>query len=238
MSFGEQLEALYSAVREMKLYDTVLGELENYFTPKKNVIYERFLFYNRKQEEGELFDTDLTDLRKLAKNCEFGDVLDSMIRDRLVLGTINKDLQEKMLQNHELTLQKFKEVQSSQTLNVYSVKGGNGNQTARGKASNNNFNTGRSKRWEQEENSRKSGQCRKCGRDHEFRRCPAFGKMCNKCLYYNHFAKMCNNRIIREVQEIQEVYMDSKEEEFMVTSIEGQSHSSGFFAAEDVKVAS
>jgi len=42
-------------------YDTVLAELEQYLTPKRNVVYERFLFYKRKQEEGESFDPFLTD---------------------------------------------------------------------------------------------------------------------------------------------------------------------------------
>ena len=33
--------------------------------------------------------------------------------------------------------------------------------------------------------------CRSCGRNHEVRKCPAYGKECYKCQKRNHFAKMC-----------------------------------------------
>lgn len=64
-------------------YKTVLDEFEKYFTPQKNVVYERYLFYNRKQEEGETFDNFVTDLKILVKGCEFEGQQDSMVRDRI-----------------------------------------------------------------------------------------------------------------------------------------------------------
>lgn len=65
--------------QQRTLYTTVLTELETYFTPKKIIVYERCVFYNRKQE-GEGFDHFLTYLRKLVKSCEFTES-DSTIRD-------------------------------------------------------------------------------------------------------------------------------------------------------------
>lgn len=59
-------------------------------TPRKNIVYERFVFYTRMQKEGEPFDQFYADIRKLAKNCEFvGGMAASneLVRDRLVLGT-------------------------------------------------------------------------------------------------------------------------------------------------------
>ena len=34
-------------------------------------------------------------------------------------------------------------------------------------------------------------QCRSCGTKHGPKQCPAYGKQCNKCHKYNHFASVC-----------------------------------------------
>ena len=51
-----------------------------------NVIYERAKFNLRKQEEGETIAAFINDLYILVEHCEYGDLQDEMIRDRLVVG--------------------------------------------------------------------------------------------------------------------------------------------------------
>lgn len=58
-----------------------LVAVERYFTPAKNVIFERYVFNNLKQEEAETIDGFFT---KLGEKCEA--LRDEPIRDRLVLG--------------------------------------------------------------------------------------------------------------------------------------------------------
>ena len=77
-----------------------------YCTPKKNVVYERYLFYNRKQKEGEQFEQFLTHIKKLAQNCEFGDLQDQMVRDRVVMGINDTVVQERLLRVENLDLKK------------------------------------------------------------------------------------------------------------------------------------
>ncbi|XP_024942173.1 uncharacterized protein LOC107269153 [Cephus cinctus] len=36
--------------------------------------------------------------------------------------------------------------------------------------------------------------CQRCGRQHTYRQCPAYGKECNICKRKNHFAKMCRSK--------------------------------------------
>ena len=36
--------------------------------------------------------------------------------------------------------------------------------------------------------------CKKCGKNHKPKACPAFGKTCNKCKKPNHFANKCRTR--------------------------------------------
>ena len=59
-----------------------------------NETYERFMFNKRCQEEGELFDKFLSDLRTLVKSCSYCDkCVNSMIRDCIVLGIRESDVQ-------------------------------------------------------------------------------------------------------------------------------------------------
>ena len=61
--------------------------------------------YNRRvQENGELFDTFLGDVRRLARSCEFAVVEESMIRDRIVVGIRDETTRHKLLQVRDLTL--------------------------------------------------------------------------------------------------------------------------------------
>ena len=46
--------------------DVILTKLSEYFIPKRNKIYERYVFNSRSQQADESFDQFLTALRKLA----------------------------------------------------------------------------------------------------------------------------------------------------------------------------
>ena len=85
-------------------FNKVIQCFENYARPKKNVVVERYIFNSRVQEPGEPFDSFVTDLKKLVKTCEFKEHADSLIRDRIVLGIHDKNLQERMLRVGELSL--------------------------------------------------------------------------------------------------------------------------------------
>ena len=50
------------------------------------------------------FDDYLCPLRELAKTCEFGDIMDEMIRDRIVLGTTDQSVRGRLLRESKLTL--------------------------------------------------------------------------------------------------------------------------------------
>ena len=70
--------------------EKVLAKYENYRSPKSNLTYERHQFNIRNQREGESIDSYVTELRILSKSCEFGDLTDSLIKDRLVCGVEQK----------------------------------------------------------------------------------------------------------------------------------------------------
>lgn len=104
----ELLELMNLEEVDRQSYEFLIEAYEKYCTPKRNIVYERFVFYTRVQKDGEPFDQFYTDIRKLAKNCEFigGPAAASeLVRDRLVLGTAHSDLQEQLIRMKDTTLE-------------------------------------------------------------------------------------------------------------------------------------
>ncbi|KAM7297234.1 uncharacterized protein ISCGN_022387 [Ixodes scapularis] len=77
--------------------------------PAFNLTYQEFISGKRDQKEGEKFDEWLTELRVLVHNCEYGDVEESMLRSRIILGTKDRQLQQKLI-NDNPTFDKVLEI--------------------------------------------------------------------------------------------------------------------------------
>ena len=79
---GEALEAYntfkWETGEEKKVY-TVLGKFQKYFEPQKNPVFERYLFNQRKQLEGESIDHYITELKVKIKDCEYGELTESIL---------------------------------------------------------------------------------------------------------------------------------------------------------------
>ena len=83
---------------EDKQLKNVLKKFEDHFLPKKNLSYERFKFFTRKQLAGETIEQFVTDLKSKALNCDFGDLKDELIKNLLTCGLLDMSLREKLLQ--------------------------------------------------------------------------------------------------------------------------------------------
>ena len=91
---------------DRKKYKPIKDKFDSHFVIKKNVIYERAKFNVRSQKEGEPVDSFITYLYALAEFCNLGNLRDELIRDRLVVGILDKQLSEKMQLDVDLTLEK------------------------------------------------------------------------------------------------------------------------------------
>ena len=83
---------------------TIVNALNDYFLPKTNVIYERYKFNMHNQAHHETIDEYVSALRHLVASCELGNLKDDLIRDRIVLGIYDDNLQARLLHEDELTL--------------------------------------------------------------------------------------------------------------------------------------
>jgi hypothetical protein len=90
-------------------FGKVLAAFENHCLPKKNILFERSVFYHRHQADGELFEKFLFDVKKFAQRFDFPDE-SKMIRDRIVLGLYDKDVQAKLIQSGDIDADKVIEI--------------------------------------------------------------------------------------------------------------------------------
>ena len=87
-----------------KKLDKLVEKFEAYCIPRKNITWERHVFNTRNQQPGESIDQYVIDLRNKAKTCEFGALLESLIKDRLVCGVIGDKTRSRLLKQTNLTL--------------------------------------------------------------------------------------------------------------------------------------
>ncbi|MEE4247203.1 MAG: reverse transcriptase domain-containing protein, partial [Kangiellaceae bacterium] len=80
--------------------------LVDHFAPKPSVCMRCFRFNSRNRTKGESVSDFMADLRRLAQDCEYGNQLNDMLRDRLVCGIANVQIQKRLLTEKDLTLTK------------------------------------------------------------------------------------------------------------------------------------
>ena len=88
--------------------------MTNHENPKRNPIAERFQFNMRNRKTGESVSQYMAELRRLSQYCEYGDSLDSVLRDRLVCGINHDCTQQRLLsEGGNLSLQKAMDISLS-----------------------------------------------------------------------------------------------------------------------------
>ena len=97
---GKEAEGAFKALKlktgEEKVYDKVIAAYTEYFQPKVNTIHERAMFNTRAQKDGETAENYIRELYVLADTCDYKNVKEEMIRDRIVVGILDKELSLKL----------------------------------------------------------------------------------------------------------------------------------------------
>ena len=92
--------------KELDEYQKLRIKLNEYFLPKKNKHYARFIFLKTRPEVGEATMAYATRLRENAHECEFGDTNDERILEHLIQTMENEQLKQKCI-SKSWTLQQF-----------------------------------------------------------------------------------------------------------------------------------
>ena len=192
---GEEAEDILVSTNisedQRKQYEAVLSKFDGFFRVRKNVIIERAKFNRRSQLPDEPAEQFIASLYNLAADCNFGDLKDQLIRDRIVVGIKNQALSEQLQSDPELTLEKAKTLvrqreairdqqqflkpSSDVSASVATVKS-----TQKYTGRRPNHRNSNSQRTQQTSEGPK--KCSRCGKSpHSREVCPAKDATCRKC---------------------------------------------------------
>ena len=102
----EKIEALNLDEAQKSDVSELIQALEKICVPKSNETVSRHLFFNCSQKQGETFEEFLMELKKLSVNCNFGNLKDSLIKDRIISGVLDSSLRDRLLKEDTLELEK------------------------------------------------------------------------------------------------------------------------------------
>lgn len=225
---GTEAQEIYESFQlsdEDKLNLTKMMEkFDDYFIPKTNISIERYKFNSRVQSSCENFEAFYTDLLKLAASCDFGNLKDELIKDRIICGIKDGRVKNRLLREEKLDLNKTiaickaaeesdKHLMMLQKPNSMEVHGVQRNakkvDTWKNRIPQHNKNNHKSPVASSQQKKQVGAYtptsfrprvCSKCGTKHPYAKCPAFGEICSKCKGKNHFSRMCKPICVQELQ--------------------------------------
>ena len=174
-----------------------------HFTPAPSEIVERFKFHTRFRKPGESVTAFVSELCSIAKYCNFGDTLETMLRDRTVCGINDAVIQRRLLSEKELTFNKALEVaqgMESAAKNVKELSIPNKQDVP--------STVGPSTAFQESVHqvtanpaSKAQQTCYRCGKPgHYAPSCKYKETVCNKCGKVGHLQKVCRSKRTRNTK--------------------------------------
>ena len=97
---------LSPAKPDEKSFAAIVAVMRSHYHPRPSAIVQRYSFNSRSRKEGETLSMYVAELRKISAECEYGEALNEMIRDRLVCGVNDGRIQRRLLADPDLTFEK------------------------------------------------------------------------------------------------------------------------------------
>ena len=172
-------------------FEQLVKIVQEHHQPTPSAIVQRYKFNSRIQSTGESVATFVTKLRRLTEHCQFGQMLDDMLRDRLVCGIADGRVQRWLLAEPELTLKKALDLaqaqdtaeKGAQQLQQQCPQASQLHAIGQTKQSNH-----RQMNVRQEQQQREQRPCYRCGGKHQQRDCPFRDAECHRCKKKGHLA--------------------------------------------------
>ena len=229
LAMGTEAEQIYKtfayneAAEDANIQD-VLAKFDTHFNPQRNIIHLQCVFNQRNQAQGESIEEFIRALYELSEHAQFAD-RNEAIRNRLVLGVLDRELSKKLQLEKDLTLALAIQLSrqhelvtaqlSEQRTSLDSVKRGHGRGQYRGTQRWGSRGRGRGKQGHTQSHSKsQEGKCGRCGHEkHSRDACPAMGKQCNTCRKYNHFSACCRSTSTKKAETVDARYQDDTSSE-------------------------
>ena len=208
-----------------KTYNELCTLLEGRCSTKPSLVMRRFKFHSRNRDSGESVTNFVTALRKLAAECEFTD-LDDQLRDRIVCGINDAEMQRQMLRETTLNLKKAisiattteaTERQVSQLVTAQKASRSELDTAKSSERAKNETGIHRTAHSTTLEGSRAPGRktydvnsCFRCGsKQHSPEGCPFKDATCHSCKKKGHIRRMCRLRQKQYKRSIYEIDHES-----------------------------
>lgn len=219
IAIGEDCFKLYQnfplRAEDSTTCEKLLEAIETNLTPQVNKRYERAIFNTTIQDEHENIDQYINRLRGLIKNCQYGEIEEELLLDRIIVSIKDVKLRHRLWENREVTLEsainqcraaeltekQLKQLDNSvmEEIDVKKIRKNIPDEIKR------------------QRTPRDRNKCTFCGYFHDYTRgkCPAIGQICRKCNKKNHFEKMCReNKSYRDVKKMEyDSFSDSESSE-------------------------
>ncbi|XP_073949981.1 uncharacterized protein [Choristoneura fumiferana] len=180
---GDDVLDVYNGLEKIKSWKELETKLDEHFGTKTNTVINSYKFFNMRQQPDESVEHFVAKLKIAAKLCKFEDEK-RLVRDMIVIGICDMSVKERLLRETDLDLENAIKICKAAEESRKQVKEFEANE----KEHVSFIKQGRSK---ENRKTSKVIKCDKCGKEHELRSCPAFGRKCLLCSRYNHFAVMC-----------------------------------------------
>lgn len=209
----DQFQFSDTEANKKKTLKNVISMFDNHFEPVKNVIYERVKFNNLKQQQGQSIHQFIVEVQTQAANCDYGQqIVDELVRDRIVVGVRDNNLREYLIDIDKLDLrtciQKAKQYvtfhEHTAKMASTAIEGVNDNMDVVVKQD------GRVNRKTQ----KLEQKCKNCGRLSHWRgKCPARNEKCYNCQGVGHYSKVCSKpktvgEVEKETDSLEGLFLD------------------------------
>ena len=101
----------------------IIELFDNDCNPRKSIPFERYRFNSRQQEPGESFDRFVTVLHQIADKCAFDAITpDGILGDRIIFGSADNKVRERLLREPELDLAKTLDICRASEMSQAQIK--------------------------------------------------------------------------------------------------------------------
>lgn len=164
--------------------------LKEHYSPRSSVIAERCRFNKRTQHEGESVENFIVELKHLARKCNYGDFLQDALRDRLVAGVRNEEIQRALFAEEKLTFESACKIALDREMAAREAA------LMKGRDKDESLNAIRSHSKKLTKKAQmspvpKKERCERCGRGHSSSVCWYKNFVCRNCSKVGHLEKMC-----------------------------------------------
>ena len=164
-------------------FERITNAVESHYQPKLSEIVQRYRFNTRTRNSGETVAVYVAALRDIAQDCNYGDTLKEMIRDRLVCGINHEGIQRKLLAEKSLDIDKAYAL----ALSIEAAE--------RDSKDLRNPPTPQLVQYQASSNPPKldAVTCYRCGGPHLATVCKHLTTVCNNCKKRGHLARVCKS---------------------------------------------